>query len=62
MLALTLFRAITFAKQLPLSILCATRLLGALVAHCIAQTHRITGIVPPRPESLKENAPLAAFD
>lgn len=68
MLALTLFRKITFAKQLPLTILHAITLLGTSAAHCTAQIQRVPGIIPPRPECTKSpckpalpSLPLAEF-
>lgn len=42
-LALTLFRGNTFAKQLPLTILVATTLLGTSALSCPAQMHGALG-------------------
>lgn len=63
MLALTLFRGNTFAKQLPLTILVATALLGTSALSCAAQVYRVLLSIVPRvcEEPLQASSVLAAF-
>lgn len=67
-LALTLFIATTFAKQLCVTVLCTTALFGILSAHCTARIHWVPSIVPPKLEHLRgpckpalPSLPLAEF-